>query len=102
VTWGAGYPAARTQLDEPAVQALLRAVDGGMGRRLIRVPTAGGSLPLYHLQEVLGAPFVMLPMVNHDNNQHGENENLRLQNLWDGIELFASLLHRIGREWQVP
>jgi acetylornithine deacetylase/succinyl-diaminopimelate desuccinylase-like protein len=40
--------------------------------------------------------------VNHDNNQHGENENVRLQNLWDGIELFASLFHRIGGEWQVP
>jgi acetylornithine deacetylase/succinyl-diaminopimelate desuccinylase-like protein len=30
--------------------------------------------------------------VNHDNNQHGANENLRLQNLWDGIEVYASLL----------
>lgn len=42
----------------------------------------------------------MLPIVNHDNNQHGENENLRLQNLWDGIELFGGVLARLGREWQ--
>ena len=30
------------------------------------------------------------PIVNHDNNQHAANENLRLQNLWDGIEVFAA------------
>ena len=31
-----------------------------------------------------------VPIVNHDNNQHGAN--LRLQNLWDGIEVFAALM----------
>jgi len=31
-------------------------------------------------------------MGNHDNTQHSYNENLRLQNLWDGIELMAALL----------
>jgi hypothetical protein len=29
---------------------------------------------------------------NHDNNQHSSNENLRVQNLWDGIERMAALL----------
>lgn len=42
----------------------------------------------------------MLPIVNHDNNQHGENENLRLQNLWDGIELYAGVLALMGKTWQ--
>ena len=27
------------------------------------------------------------------------NENLRLQNLWDGIEVFANLFARLGRVW---
>jgi acetylornithine deacetylase/succinyl-diaminopimelate desuccinylase-like protein len=100
VTWGEGYPAARTGFDAPAVQALLRAAEAATAKQLIRVPTSGGSLPLYHFEEVLRTPFVMLPIVNHDNNQHGENENLRLQNLWDGIELFGGLLERLGREWR--
>jgi hypothetical protein len=29
---------------------------------------------------------------NYDNNQHAENENLRLQNLWDGIETMAAIM----------
>jgi hypothetical protein len=30
-----------------------------------------------------------VPIANHDNNEHSFNENIRLQNLWDGIELMA-------------
>jgi len=52
----------------------------------------GGSVPLYIFAQVLKTPLVGLPIANHDNNQHAANENLRLQNLWDGIELMAALL----------
>jgi acetylornithine deacetylase/succinyl-diaminopimelate desuccinylase-like protein len=43
---------------------------------------------------------VGLPIVNHDNNQHGANENLRLQNLWDGIEVFAGILAAAEKNWK--
>ena len=49
---------------------------------------------------MLGAPLITVPIVNHDNNQHGENENLRIQNLWDGIELLAGIIARLGIEWR--
>jgi hypothetical protein len=35
---------------------------------------------------------IVVPIANHDDNQHSFNENLRVQNLWDGIELMAGLL----------
>ena len=38
------------------------------------------------------APTIVMPIGNHDNNQHSFDENLRMQNLWDGIELMAALL----------
>lgn len=100
VTWSGGYPAAKTSLDHPGAQAMLRAADRAAAGRLIRIPTLGGSLPLADFVDILAAPFAVLPIVNHDNNQHGENENLRLQNLWDGIELYAGVLAWMGREWQ--
>jgi acetylornithine deacetylase/succinyl-diaminopimelate desuccinylase-like protein len=37
-------------------------------------------------------PIVGVPIVNHDDNQHAANENLRLQNLWDGIDAYAAML----------
>jgi acetylornithine deacetylase/succinyl-diaminopimelate desuccinylase-like protein len=99
VRWAGGYRAARTGLGGAGARALLAAADQVLGRPAIRVPTLGGSLPLFHFEEVLRAPFAIVPIVNHDNNQHGENENLRLQNLWDGIELYGGIVARMGREW---
>ena len=34
----------------------------------------------------------------HDNRQRAANETLRLQNLWDGIEVFAALIAKPGGE----
>jgi acetylornithine deacetylase/succinyl-diaminopimelate desuccinylase-like protein len=50
-------------------------------------------------EDVLGAPMLMLPIANYDNSQHGANENLRIHSLWDGIELYAALLARLGVYW---
>ena len=33
-----------------------------------------------------------VPVVNFDNNQHAENENVKVQSLWDGIETYAALM----------
>lgn len=95
-----GYPATRTPLDEPAAQALARALQPALDQPLLHVPTLGGSLPLFHFTEVLRTPVLTLPIVNHDNNQHGADENLRLRNLWDGITLYAVMLARLGAEWR--
>ena len=101
VDWSdSGYPANRTPLDLPVSQALIRTVGQITGERVIALPSLGGSLPLYHFAEVLGSPLISVPIVNHDNNQHGENENLRIQNLWDGIELLAGIIARLGLEWR--
>ena len=100
LTWGEGYPGLRTPLDLPVAQAVARAADEAMGEPVLRVPMLGGSLPLHHFVEVTGAPVIILPIVNHDNNQHAANENLRIRNLWDGIDLFAGLLARLGHDWR--
>ncbi len=40
----------------------------------------------------LDAPLAILPIANHDNNQHSENENIRVGNLRYGLEVMATLL----------
>ena len=37
-------------------------------------------------------PAIGVPVVNFDNNQHSNNENLRLQALWDAVVTFAAVL----------
>jgi acetylornithine deacetylase/succinyl-diaminopimelate desuccinylase-like protein len=88
----AGYPAYRTPLDLPISQKVAAIVDDWSDGQLIVLPTMGGSLPLYLIHQAIGAPILTLPIANHDNNQHGENENIRLQNLWDAIEIYAEVL----------
>jgi acetylornithine deacetylase/succinyl-diaminopimelate desuccinylase-like protein len=98
--WGDGYPATRTPLDLPVARALTRVVDEASTEPVVRVPTLGGSLPIYHFEEVLHTPVIVLPIVNHDNNQHAGNENVRLQNVWDGMEIYAAVLARLGALWR--
>lgn len=56
------------------------------------LPSTGGSLPLYIFREKLGVPTVTVSLANHDNNQHAEDENLRLGNLWRAIEVAAAVM----------
>ena len=52
----------------------------------------GGTVPIAPFIEALGFPAVLMPMVNFDNNQHEENENLKLENLYEGIVAVAAVL----------
>jgi acetylornithine deacetylase/succinyl-diaminopimelate desuccinylase-like protein len=56
----------------------------------------GGSLPIAPIGDVLGAPFVIVPIVNADNNQHAPNENIRMREFRRGVELYAALLAEAG------
>jgi acetylornithine deacetylase/succinyl-diaminopimelate desuccinylase-like protein len=99
LAWGAGYPGARTPMDLPVSRAVLAAADEAAGAPVVRMPMLGGSIPMYLFTEATAAPVILLPTVNHDNSQHAADENLRLQNLWDGIELFANLYTRLEAHW---
>jgi len=81
----------RTPMDLPISQEVIRAVESVRGRA-VKLPTMGGGLPLEAIERPLGTRTIVIPIGNHDNNQHSFNENLRIQNLWDGIELMAALL----------
>jgi acetylornithine deacetylase/succinyl-diaminopimelate desuccinylase-like protein len=86
-----GYNAVRTSMDLPISQEVIRAVESARGPS-VKFPTMGGSVPLEMIERALATRTITIPIANHDNNQHSFNENIRIQNLWDGIELMAALL----------
>ncbi len=90
VTSEPGYPAERTSIDHPLARDVSRALR--QHGSLVVLPTMGGSLPLYLIRQELGAANVAVALWNHDNNQHAEDENIRLQNLWNGISAIAAVL----------
>jgi acetylornithine deacetylase/succinyl-diaminopimelate desuccinylase-like protein len=87
-----GYNAERTRMDHPISLVLIAAVQGTSKDKVVLLPTSGGSLPLSVITENLKTVTLSVPIANYDNNQHAENENLRLQNLWDGIETYAAIM----------
>ncbi len=86
-----GYPAARTSMDIPIVQEIVAAAKRVAGSDVVLKPGSGGSLPLHLFTDMLGKPALMVPVANHDNNQHAPDENLRIANLWYAIDLYGAL-----------
>jgi acetylornithine deacetylase/succinyl-diaminopimelate desuccinylase-like protein len=87
-----GINAQRTPMDLPIAQKVINAVKTTTSDTVVLQPTMGGSLPLFLFEKYLNARTITVPIANHDNNQHAENENIRLQNLFDGIETMAALM----------
>ena len=102
INWSASAygRAARTSMDDPAARAVIKSVEQTLGGPVIKIPMLGGTVPIYLFVDSLRVPVVGVPLANHDNNQHAANENLRIQNLWDGIEVLAGILSGMGNAWQ--
>ncbi|HKX99070.1 MAG TPA: M20/M25/M40 family metallo-hydrolase [Steroidobacteraceae bacterium] len=98
--WGDdGYAAAVSSPEVPAVARVIAVMRKATGGAVRVPPLMGGSLPIAPIGEVLGAPFVIAPIVNADNNQHAPNENLRMKEFRHGIALYAALLAEAGHGW---
>jgi acetylornithine deacetylase/succinyl-diaminopimelate desuccinylase-like protein len=87
----ASYNAVRTPMDLPIAQEVIQAVESARGD-VVLLPTMGGSVPLGAMERAAQTRTITVPIANYDDNQHAANENLRLKNLWDGVETMAALL----------
>jgi acetylornithine deacetylase/succinyl-diaminopimelate desuccinylase-like protein len=86
-----GYHAAGSPMDLPISKLVVQAIENARGP-VIKVPVLGASVPLSMIQEVLGTATIQVSTANHDDNQHTYNENIRIQNIWDGIETISALI----------
>lgn len=91
VIYEGGYRASRTAMDLPVSQALVKVVQDASARSAVVAPALGGSVPMYIFED-LGLPWIGVPIVNYDNHQHSSDENLRLGNLWRGMEIYGAIL----------
>lgn len=98
LSWGPGYPAAKTDMDIPVAGALVRTLQVVKHDAIIEAPLLGGSIPMYLFLKQ--APVIGLPLANHDDNQHAANENLRIQNLYDAIDVFGAVMTRLDAQWK--
>ena len=87
-----GYRAVRTPMAGPIVAAVVGAARRAAEGDLVLLPTLGGSLPLYLFTDRFDAAVLVVPVANHDDNQHAPDENLRIGNLWYAVDLYGTVL----------
>ncbi|HUE85589.1 MAG TPA: peptidase dimerization domain-containing protein, partial [Vicinamibacterales bacterium] len=82
----------RTPSSDPQARAVITALARSFDAPPVVIRTLGGTVPIAPFIEALGFPALLVPTVNFDNNQHEENENLRLGHLFQAIEIAAAVL----------
>ncbi|MEO5592894.1 MAG: M20/M25/M40 family metallo-hydrolase [Chitinophagaceae bacterium] len=92
ISRGDGYNAQRTPMNLSIAQGVIKAIQSTVEYPVILLPSSGGSLPLFLFEKQLGAKVITVPVVNYDNNQHAENENVKISFLYEGIETLAAIM----------
>jgi acetylornithine deacetylase/succinyl-diaminopimelate desuccinylase-like protein len=82
----------RTSPLDPQAQRVAESLARAFGEAPVQLRTLGGTVPIAPFIEALGFPAIIVPTVNFDNNQHEENENLRLGNFFQAIEIIAAVI----------
>ena len=93
---GSVQAAAGTPMDAAvgkwALAALKSPTAPNPAREPVQIRMMGGTVPTDVLVDALRLPFVLIPTVNGDNNQHAHDENLRIGHFLTGTEIVYSLL----------
>jgi len=87
-----GTNAYRTSPLAAESRQMVAALTRVFGLAPVQIRTSGGTVPIAPFIDQVGFPAVSVPIVNFDNNQHGENENLRLGTFFTGIATLAAVL----------
>jgi len=87
---GKADEAARQELNSPVGHWAARAI--GEGKDPVQLRQMGGTLPTAELVHLLRVPFVLVPLVNADDNQHTFDENLRMGNFISGTRRISEML----------
>jgi acetylornithine deacetylase/succinyl-diaminopimelate desuccinylase-like protein len=82
----------RTEPNDPQAVSVTKALQSVWGKDVVRIRTLGGGVPATPFIDALHIPVVGISIANFDDNQHSDNENLRLSNLFDGIVTLAGVV----------
>lgn len=95
--------ASRTKADLPIMEALSSAVEIAFGKKPIQLPAMGASWGSFHLWgQLMHIPAVIIPYANADENNHGPNENIRIDCFVTGAHTIAQILQTLSEFRKQP
>ncbi|MBM7662137.1 acetylornithine deacetylase/succinyl-diaminopimelate desuccinylase-like protein [Bacillus mesophilus] len=86
----------RTPYGNRLVKVIEQAVEKSYNQEPIVQPSLGGSLPDYVWTKILNVPSVVVPYANFDEQNHSPNENLNLENFYNGIKCTCHVIECLG------
>jgi acetylornithine deacetylase/succinyl-diaminopimelate desuccinylase-like protein len=87
----------RTPSDSKVVKVVEKAVERSYERKPVLQPCMGGSLPDYVWTQILAAPSVVVPYANYDEANHSPNENIGVENFFNGIKCTCQVIQDLGK-----
>jgi len=96
--FGSSFYPMFTSLELPWTQILEKAIEEGFEEKPIKIPLAGGSLPLYSLYKVTGKPMYVIPYAQPDEDNHAPNENMMVDWFLKGINTSIAILENLGKQ----
>lgn len=90
------FDAARTDLDHPWAVWVRAAVERMIKERCVVLPNSGGSICDNVFQDVLGLPFVWMPLSYAGCSQHAPNEHILWPLTREGLELVTGVYWDLG------
>jgi len=95
-----GGEAAITPIDSPGVQAAVKALEKGFGKKPL-YQREGGSIPIVvQFKEILGLDTVLLGFGLPDENAHAPDEHINLDNFFGGIRTSAHFYNELPEIWK--
>ncbi|MBT0570547.1 M20/M25/M40 family metallo-hydrolase [Curvibacter sp. CHRR-16] len=92
IAYPSSASAARVPMESALAQWTLQGVRAPRGKDPEKIRMWGSTLPMSGAVDVLKQSYIVVPLVNADNNQHGPDENMRMGNYVEGIRTIASML----------
>jgi acetylornithine deacetylase/succinyl-diaminopimelate desuccinylase-like protein len=82
----------RTEPEESQARFVRTALASTWPGQLVELRTLGGGVPASDFIDAFHIQTIGIALANYDDNQHSDNENLRIGNLYDGIATLAGLV----------
>jgi acetylornithine deacetylase/succinyl-diaminopimelate desuccinylase-like protein len=92
-----GTPPSRTALDHPMVPLVKSAVEKGFGKKVLVVPSLGGTTPDFVFTRLLGLPSIVVPLAPYDENNHAPNESTKVSLYLAGIRSGLHLIEALAK-----